>query len=122
MQQIIASAVSLGGIFIAYLFFLRSRFTTGRFTTHPAGRALHRFWFSGWGFDWIYDKVFVRPLFWFARVNKDDFVDLIYGGIAWYNRFFSGTLSLTQSGKVRWYAMGIAMGAVIIIGITVVFL
>jgi NADH-quinone oxidoreductase subunit L len=122
MQQIIASAVSLGGIFIAYLFFLRSPFTAERFTAHPAGRALHRFWFSGWGFDWLYDNVFVRPLFWFARINRDDFVDLIYGGVAWYNRFFSRGLSLTQSGKVRWYAMGVAIGAVIIIGIAVVFL
>jgi len=57
-----------------------------------------------------------------ARINKDDFVDLIYGGIAWYNRFLSGCFALTQSGKVRWYAMGIVLGAVITLGIVVVFL
>jgi NADH-quinone oxidoreductase subunit L len=122
VQQVIASAVSLIGIYVAYLFFLRSPLAVERFTAHPAGRTLHRFWFSGWGFDWLYDKVFIKPLFWFARINKDDFMDLIYGGVAWYSRFLNGALSLAQSGKVRWYAMGIALGAITTIGIAVVFL
>jgi NADH-quinone oxidoreductase subunit L len=120
--QTIASAVSLIGIYIAYILFLRNPLIVERFAVHPAGKALHRFWFAGWGFDRLYEKVFVKHLFWFARVNKDDFVDLVYGGVAWYNRFFHDALSLTQSGKVRWYAMGITLGAVITIGIAVVFL
>jgi len=119
MQQVIASGVSLIGVSIAYLLFLRAPLNVERFTSHPAGKALHRFWFSGWGFDWLYNKVFVGPFIWIARTNKDDFIDLIYGGMAWYGRFFHVALSLTQSGKVRWYAMGITIGAVITIGITV---
>lgn len=119
MQQVIASAVSLIGIYVAYLLFLRSPRYAGKLTGLPAGAALHRFWFAGWGFDWLYEKIFIKPLFWFARMNKEDFIDLIYGGIAWYNRFFHGVLGLTQSGKVRWYAMGITIGAVITIGIAV---
>jgi NADH-quinone oxidoreductase subunit L len=122
MLQIVASAVSLIGVYIAYLLFLRNPLRVERFSAHPAGKALHRLWFAGWGFDRLYEKVFVKPLFWFARINKDDFVDLVYGGVAWYNRFFHDALSLTQSGKVRWYAMGITLGAVITIGIAVVFL
>jgi NADH-quinone oxidoreductase subunit L len=119
MQQVIASVVSLAGIVVAYFLFLRFPLTARRFTSHPAGRALHRFWISGWGFDWLYDKVLVRPFLVIARANRDDFVDLIYGGVAWYSRFFHAALSLTQSGKVRWYAMGITIGAVITIGIAV---
>ena len=119
MQQMIASAVSLIGIYLAYLLFLRFPLAAGRLASHPASRALHRFWISGWGFDWLYDKVLVRPFLMIARTNREDFVDLIYGGLAWYSRFFHDTLSLTQSGKVRWYAMGITIGAVITIGIAV---
>jgi len=54
-----------------------------------------------------------------ARSNRDDFMDLIYSGIAWYQRLFYGALSLTQSGKVRWYAMGITLGAIMVIGMVV---
>jgi NADH-quinone oxidoreductase subunit L len=119
MQQIIASAVSLIGIALAYVLFLRAPRFVEKLTGLSAGAALHRLWFAGWGFDWLYGKVFIKPLFWFARINKDDFLDLIYGGMTWYSGFFHGALSLTQSGKVRWYAMGITLGAVMTIGIAV---
>jgi NADH-quinone oxidoreductase subunit L len=119
IQQAIASAVSLIGICLAYLLFLRYPGSTDRITSHRAGTAIHRLLFSGWGFDRLYDAVLVRPFLWIARTNKDDLIDLIYSGLAWYSRFFHDALSLTQSGKVRWYAMGITIGAVITIGIAV---
>ena len=31
---------------------------------------LHRFWSAGWGFDRLYDVVFVQPLIWFATVTS----------------------------------------------------
>ncbi len=116
---LIASLVSLFGAYAAYLLFLRNPQSARRIGTLPAASAIHRFWFSGWGFDWLYERIFVMPFLWTARTNKDDFVDLLYGGVAWYNRMFHSWLSLTQSGKVRWYAMGITLGAVITIGIAV---
>ena len=33
---------------------------------------LAAFWLGGWGFDWLYERVFVRPVKWFARVARDD--------------------------------------------------
>lgn len=117
--QIFSAVVSLAGIYAAYLLFQRSPHFIEKITKNQAGEALHRFCFSGWGFDWLYDRVFVRPFLRMARANRDDFVDLIYGGIGWYSRFFHRELSLTQSGKVRWYAMGITLGAVITIGLAV---
>jgi hypothetical protein len=44
---------------------------------NPVGRTLHQWWFAGWGFDWLYDKVFVQPFIWAAR-SKSDFVDAFY--------------------------------------------
>lgn len=117
--QIVSAVISLAGVYVAYLLFQRSPHFIEKITTIPEVEALHRFWFSGWSFDWLYDRVFVRPFLWMARTNRDDFIDLIYGGVAWYSRFFHRGLSLTQSGKVRWYAMGITLGAVITIGLVV---
>ena len=39
-------------------------------------------WLAGWGFDWIYDKAFVQPFVWAAQINKSDFVDAFYTGVA----------------------------------------
>jgi NADH-quinone oxidoreductase subunit L len=79
---------------------------------NPAGRALHRFWFSDWGMDWLYDRLFVRPVVWIARVNKADIVDSIYEGLASLTTFCYRILSLTETGKLRWYAAWIAGGTV----------
>jgi NADH-quinone oxidoreductase subunit L len=117
LSQIIASIVSLAGIFIAYLFFLRRPQDAERLARSPAGSSLQRFWFSGWGFDRLYDTLLVRPFVWIARINKDDFIDSGYIGISRFNRAVHSVLSFTQTGNIRWYAMGIAIGAVVFLGI-----
>jgi NADH-quinone oxidoreductase subunit L len=117
--QVIAAVVALIGIYLAYLFFLRRPRLAEGLTQSSFGVALQRFWFAGWGFDWLYDKLFVRPFVWVARANKNDFIDLIYDAIAWLSQATYRALSRTVTGQVRWYAMGIAVGAAAIIAIAV---
>ncbi len=117
--QVIASLMSLAGIFMAYLFFFRSPQLAEKLAQSDTGAALQRFWFSGWGFDWLYEKILINPFLWIARINKNDFIDSGYTAIAYLNRAVHGILSKTQTGKIRWYAMGIALGAVVFLGIIV---
>src|SRR5262245_52795442 len=117
--QVIAALVTLLGIYLAYLFFLSRPRLAQALTRSSLGAALHRFWFAGWGFDWLYDKLFVRPYVWIAQTNKNEFFDLIYDAIAWWTQAAYRALSGTETGQVRWYAMGIAIGAVAIIAIAV---
>jgi NADH-quinone oxidoreductase subunit L len=117
--QVIAAATTLIGIYLAYLFFLRRPRLAESLTRSYFGAALHRFWSAGWGFDWLYDKLLVRPFVWIARTNKNDFIDLIYDAIAWLSQTTYRALSRTVTGQVRWYAMGIAVGAAAIIAIAV---
>ncbi len=119
ISQIIAAILSVGGIYVAYFFWLALPEYARDFTKHPAGSALHRFLFSGWGFDWLYARLFVRPYVWAARVNKRDVIDLFYSGIALINRLSHYALSATQTGKVRWYVMVLGFGAFITITIVV---
>ena len=79
---------------------------------------LHRFLLAGWGFDKLYDSLFVRPFIFAARINRNDFVDLIYGGLAWCSTQLSGRLALTQSGMIRRYAVGVLLGTVVALGLT----
>jgi NADH-quinone oxidoreductase subunit L len=105
------------GLGLAYLLYLRSRQWLDALTATRVGKALHEFWFADWGFDWYYDKLFVQPVLWFARIDKDDMVDAFYKGIADLNEFLYRVLSLTENGRVRWYAAGIAAGTVIFVAI-----
>ncbi len=54
-----------------------------------------------------------------VREDKDDAVDFIYTGIADIARAAYRGLSRTETGQMRWYAMGIAAGAVITIAVAV---
>jgi len=117
--QIIAMLASLGGVYAAYVYFLRSPQRTESLMARPAVARLHRFWFSGWGFDWLYDRLFVRPILWVARANRDDIIDSFYDALARINWVAHLVLVQTQTGHVRWYAVGIVIGAIIILGIVV---
>jgi NADH-quinone oxidoreductase subunit L len=76
---------------------------------------LHQLWFSGWGFDALYDAVFVQPFVYLATINKNDVIDKVYVGMVSLAGFFHRVLAYTQSGLMRWYVMGIVIGAILIL-------
>ena len=117
--QAAVAVVVLAGVSLSYLLFLRKSRVAERAAETEFGRALHQFWFAGWGFDWLYNAVLVRPFVFFARVDRNDAIDLIYRAMAGLTQILHDRLSLTQNGQVRWYATGIAIGAVIILAIVV---
>jgi NADH-quinone oxidoreductase subunit L len=107
----------LVGLGLAYLLYLRRRQWSDALTATRAGKALHEFWFADWGFDWCYDKLFVQPVLWFARVDKKDGVDAFYNGVGDLNELLYRGLRLTENGRVRWYAAAIAAGTVVFVAI-----
>ena len=116
----IDSAVAvLVGIYVAYQFFLKRKQLTERIGNIPVVQTLHQYWFAGWAFDWLYDHVFVFPLVWFSKINKNDFIDQVYSGIAAFSRFSNRVFSYTQSGNLRWYAAGLVFGALVTITIVI---
>ena len=105
------------GLGLAYLLYLRTRQWADALTATRVGKAVHEFWFADWGFDWCYDKLFVQPVLWFARVDRSDVVDAFYNGVADLNELMYRGLSRTENGRVRWYAAGIAAGTVVFVAI-----
>jgi NADH-quinone oxidoreductase subunit L len=101
------------------LFHLQKRSLGDALVENPVGRALHQWWFAGWGFDLIYEKVFVQPFIWASQINKSDFVDAFYTGVARLTELFYRGLSGTETGRVRWYAAGMAIGSALFVAIVV---
>jgi NADH-quinone oxidoreductase subunit L len=109
---LLASLVALSGIALAALLYWRP-------ARPPAETPLWRFWHAAAGFDWLYDRLLVRPVLWAARVNSDDAVDSFYDGIAWVMRVFHEQVRRTQNGRVRWYTASLAVGSISLIAIAV---
>ena len=105
------------GLALAYLLYLRKRGLAENMATNSVGQLIHRFWFADWGMDWLYDHLFVRPVIWFAHMDRNDFMDRFYDGIARLNEFSWRILRTTQNGRIRWYAAGITAGVVVFVAI-----
>jgi NADH-quinone oxidoreductase subunit L len=114
-SEAIAALLFLIGLYLAYVFHLQRRSLADTLVANPVGRMLHQWWLADWGFDWIYDKVFVQPFIWASQMNKSDFVDALYTGVARLAELSYRGLSRTQTGRVRWYAAGMAAGSVLFI-------
>ena len=118
--QLMAAAATFGGIYISYLLYIKKPALIARLKQSSWSISLYQFWFSGWGFDRLYTTLFVKPITYISNINKNDAVDQIYAGISFISFKLYKSLSYTQSGSLRWYAMGLLLGAIIILTIQIV--
>jgi NADH-quinone oxidoreductase subunit L len=117
---ILSSAVALAGLAVACGLFLGERRIITWLGGTLLGRLLARWWVQGWGFDWLYERLLVRPFVWFARVNIRDGIDVAILAIPAGLRALNGALVRTETGRIRWYAAGMAAGAVLVIAMVFV--
>ena len=111
--QLTAIVLSLTGIYLAYLFYLKKPELADQVKQSLVG--IHHVWFNGWGFDSLYDAILVKPFVFLATVNKADVVDRFYALIVWLTEQFNRLFAKAQGGILRWYVMGIVVGAILII-------
>jgi NADH-quinone oxidoreductase subunit L len=115
---LISVAVALCGIYIAYVFYLRSpqapHRLVGRFPK------AYKLLYNKYYVDEIYDAAFVKPLVNGSRLVYDNFdlkvIDGTINGTAKTTGFAGKALSLLQSGLVKDYALIILLGVVIFLG------
>ncbi len=119
LLQVVTSAVTLLGLCAAYFLFLRRPAWARAVRTSSVGRVVHRLWAAGWGFDALYDRLVVRPYDALARLSRSDVIDRLYTGLAAAMVWVHGGLTRTQTGRLRTYAVGIALGAIIALAIMV---
>jgi NADH-quinone oxidoreductase subunit L len=109
--QVLSAIIALSGIYIAYIIYLKNPALSEPFD-HSR---INKFFEKGWGFDKLYDTLFVRPVLWLSVIDKNDFFDLWNIGLSRLALFLNRLLSYTQNGKVRWYLLSFAIGIVIIL-------
>jgi NADH-quinone oxidoreductase subunit L len=61
----------------------------------------------------------VKPFIFISKINKSDITDKLYTGMAAATGEIYKLLSKTQSGSLRWYIMGLVVGAILILGIQI---
>jgi len=109
--QMISALIASTGIYLAYCFYFKK---PAYIETFNHSR-LNHFFEKGFGFDNLYDTVFVKPIVWLAEVDKKDIFDQLNISISklaiWGNHF----LSIAQNGKLRWYLLSFVIGIAFIL-------
>ncbi|MBA6108929.1 NADH-quinone oxidoreductase subunit L [Pseudomonas asiatica] len=118
--EITSGAIAIAGILLSALLFLGKRRFVSAVANSGIGRVLSAWWFAAWGFDWIYDKLFVKPYLLISHILRKDPVDRSIGLIPRLARGGHVAMSKTETGQLRWYTASIAVGAVLVLGAVVV--
>jgi NADH-quinone oxidoreductase subunit L len=109
--QTLSAIIALSGIYIAYLIYFKKPALSEPYSHSK----INKFFEKGWGFDKLYDALFVKPIVWLSVIDKNDFFDLWNIGLARLALLLNRILSSTQNGKIRWYLLSIAIGIAIIL-------
>ena len=114
--EIASGAIAIAGILLAGLLFLgKRRFVTAVAQSAP-GRFFGTWWYHAWGFDWLYDKLFVKPYLLICRLLGADPIDKTLVLVPLTARGGHKLLSLTENGRLRWYAASLVGGAALLLG------
>lgn len=111
----ISIGVPLLGVLVAWLVYYKRSLSVSGFTDSSFGMVLRGFWHRGWGMDTLYNTTLVRPFIATSSALRPEWVDNFYHGLVALCVGLSSGFSRLQSGKLRWYAMSIALGVILLI-------
>jgi NADH-quinone oxidoreductase subunit L len=117
--EIISVAVSASGVLLAWLLFSGERKTATAIRNSAIGRFCYAWWRPAFGFDALYDFIFVKPYMFIVNINRRDFIDQLITLLARFVVVLNGAFARTQTGQLRWYAGAVAAGAVLMIAAVV---
>jgi len=113
LLEIISIAIACSGVVIAYLLFAGDRQFIARIASTTMGRFFTSLWQKAWGFDLLYDALFVKPFHAIIARSKRDLADYVA------ELFIPAVLHTlriplvsAQNGQVRWYIASMALGVV----------
>ena len=115
----IAIGLPILGIIISYLFYGKQLFSAEAVANSAIGKPLRKFFDSGWGIDWLYDTVLVKPYIAIAKLNKNDLVNILPNTASASAQILNRMLSMTQNGQLRFYVASMAVAALLVIALVV---
>jgi len=115
--EFVSGGIAIAGILLAAVLFLGKRRLVTAIAQTSLGRNLSALWYAAWGFDWLYDRIFVKPYLLLCRLLGKDPVDQAIGVIPHLVRQGHALMSRSETGQLRWYAVSIVGGGVLLLGI-----
>ncbi len=113
--EIFSGVIVLAGIMLAVLLYLIKPVWVRRISQSTLGRLLTPFWFHAWGFDWLYQRLFVKPYLGIAKFIQPDYLNSLMNIPAVAARWGNRALAVAENGQLRWYVASMSVGAVLVL-------
>jgi len=118
--EIASGVVAIVGILLAAALWLGKRTLVTAIANSAVGRFFSTWWFAAWGFDWLYDKVFVKPYLGVAWLLSRDPLNSLMNIPALLARGANKGLVVSENGYLRWYLASMSIGAVVVLALLLV--
>ncbi|AYA06226.1 NADH-quinone oxidoreductase subunit L [Rahnella aquatilis] len=118
--EITSGVIAIAGILLAAALYLGKRSLVNSIAKSAPGRFFMTWWFHAWGFDWLYDMIFVKPYLLVAKLLQRDPLNSMMNLPALFARLGNRGLTLSENGQVRWYVASMGLGAVVVLTLLLV--
>ena len=118
--ELYAVGIALTGLVLGIILFAFAYGSVKKLANTSFGAGVAHIWRSAFGFDALYDLVFVKPYLLLARILGRDPVDGLWLMIPAVVKGGHKFTSWRQTGSLREYASSIALGVVVLVIILIV--
>ncbi|MBG2801033.1 NADH-quinone oxidoreductase subunit L [Proteus sp. WDL240414] len=115
--EALSGVVAIVGVAIAAWLYLKQRQCVSKVANTRTGRFFSTWWFHAWGFDALYEVLFVKPYKGAAWLIQNDPVNQFFNLFGCLLKGTNKGLSFSENGLARWYAASLGLGAVLVIAL-----
>lgn len=115
--EILSGVVAIVGVAIAAWLYLKQRQCVSKVANTRTGRFFSTWWLHAWGFDALYEVLFVKPYKGAAWLIQNDPVNQFFNLFGCLLKGTNKGLSFSENGLARWYAASLGLGAVLVIAL-----
>ncbi|HQQ63163.1 MAG TPA: NADH-quinone oxidoreductase subunit L [Pseudomonadales bacterium] len=119
--EMLSAGVAIFGIVVAAILFLPANKPLQGFFSTRFAHGFRCLWKYAWGFDALYNVLFVKPYLYLVHINRRDLIDVVIESIPGVMRAGHDALSATENGRVRWYAAAMVSGAAAVLVVVLWF-
>lgn len=118
--EYIAISIALTGLIIGVLLFTMSYEGVKKFSNTCFGGGVAHIWRNAFGFDALYDLVFVKPYLFMAKLLGKDPIDKVWLVLPALVKGGNSLASARQTGSLREYATSMTVGVIVLLMVLVV--
>lgn len=118
--EITAIGMAITGLVIGFVFFTTAYGSVKKFANTCLGAGIAHIWRNAFGFDALYDLIFVKPYVFMAKLLGKDPVDKVWLILPALVKGGSSLATSRQTGSLREYAASMAVATIVLLMILVV--